>query len=97
MAAKPKILAFAGSLRRHSFNKRVLKTAIRGAEKAGAEVTYVDLADYPMPVYNPDEHEKNGFDPNALKLQELLSRHDGLLIASPEYNGSLPAALKKSD
>jgi len=93
---RPKILAFAGSLREHSLNKRVLKTAIKGAEKAGAEVTYVDLRDYPMPLYNSDEHERDGFDANALKLQGLFVEHDGLLIASPEYNGSLPAALKNA-
>ncbi|MDQ3919836.1 MAG: NAD(P)H-dependent oxidoreductase [Acidobacteriota bacterium] len=93
---RPKILAFAGSLRERSLNKRVLKTAIRGAEKAGAEVTYIDLRDYPMPIYNSDDHEKDGFDENALRLQGLLVEHDGLLIASPEYNGSLPAALKNA-
>lgn len=94
MTKKPKIMAFAGSLREHSFSKRVLKTAIKGAEKAGGEVTFVDLRDYPMPIYNPDDQERNGFDENALRFQGLLTRHDGLLIASPEYNGSLPAALK---
>ncbi|HYY96785.1 MAG TPA: NAD(P)H-dependent oxidoreductase, partial [Pyrinomonadaceae bacterium] len=93
---RPKILAFAGSLRQHSLNKRVLKTAISGAEKAGAEVTYIDLRDYPMPIYNSDDHERGGFDANALRLQGLLVEHDGLLIASPEYNGSLPAALKNA-
>jgi chromate reductase, NAD(P)H dehydrogenase (quinone) len=93
---KPRILAFSGSLREHSLNKRVLKTAIKGAEKAGAEVTYVDLRDYPMPIYNPDEEEEKGMNENALRFQELLSQHDGLLIASPEYNGSLPAVLKNA-
>jgi chromate reductase len=96
MTRSPKILAFAGSLREHALSKRVLKIAIKGAEKAGAEVTYVDLRDYPMPIYNLDEHEKNGFDENALAFQGLLTQHDGLLIASPEYNGSLPAALKNA-
>ena len=93
---RPKILAFAGSLRQHSLNKRVLKTAVVGAEKAGAEVTYIDLRDYPMPIYNSDDHEREGFDPNALKLQGFLVEHDGLMIASPEYNGSLPAVLKNA-
>jgi NAD(P)H-dependent FMN reductase len=93
---RPKILAFAGSLREHSLNKRVLKTAIKGAENAGAEVTYIDLRDYPMPLYNSDDHERDGFDEHALRLQGLLVEHDGLLIASPEYNGSLPAALKNA-
>ena len=96
MAKKPKILAFAGSLREHSYSKRVVKTAMKGAEKAGAEVTYIDLRDYPMPLYNADEHEQNGFDANALKFQRLLGEHDGFLIASPEYNGSLSGALKNA-
>jgi chromate reductase, NAD(P)H dehydrogenase (quinone) len=94
--SKPRVLAFAGSLRRASLNKRVLKAAIKGAERAGAEVTHIDLRDYPMPVYNSDDHERDGFDANALRLQGLLVEHDGLLVASPEYNGSLPAALKNA-
>jgi len=94
MTKKPKILAFSGSLREHSLNKRVLKTAISGAENAGAEVTYIDLRDYPMPIYNPDDQEENGMDENALRLQGLLVQHDGFLIASPEYNGSISSALK---
>ncbi len=94
MAKKPKILAFAGSLREHSYSKRVVKTAVKGAKAAGAEVTYIDLREFPMPIYNADDHEKDGFDANAAKLQKLLSEHDGLLIASPEYNGSVPGGLK---
>ncbi|MCY7377289.1 MAG: NAD(P)H-dependent oxidoreductase [Pyrinomonadaceae bacterium] len=96
MTKQPKILAFAGSLREHSYSKRVVKTAIKGAEAAGAEVTYIDLRDYPMPIYNSDDHEKDGFSANALKFQKLLAAHDGLLIASPEYNGSLSGALKNA-
>lgn len=91
-----KILAFAGSLREHSYNKRVLKTAIKGAEKAGATVTCIDLRDYPMPLYNADEQEKDGFPEYALAFQRLLSEHQGLLIATPEYNGSLPGSLKNA-
>lgn len=93
---QPKILAFAGSLRQHSFNKRVLKVAIKGIEIAGGEATYIDLNDFPMPIYNADDHANNGFDENAFKLQGLLARHDGLLIATPSYNGSLSAALKNA-
>ena len=94
MKRKSKILAFAGSLREHSYTKRVLQVAIQGAEKAGGEVTFVDLRDYPMPIYNPDDQARDGFDAKALEFQRLLTEHEGLLIASPEYNGSLPAALK---
>ena len=96
MAQQAKILAFAGSLREHAYSKRVLKTAIKGAENAGARVTYVDLRDYPMPIYNQDDEEKDGFPENAGKFQKLLSEHDGLLIVSPEYNGSLTGVLKNA-
>lgn len=94
MARQTKILAFAGSLREKSYNKRVLKVAIEGAKQAGAEVTYIDLKDYPMPIYNSDLQDTQGFPPIAAALQRLLLEHDGLMIASPEYNASLPAALK---
>lgn len=96
MAKKPKILAFAGSLREHSYSKRIVKTAMNGATAAGAEVTFVDLRDYPMPIYNEDDHKRDGFSENALKFQKLLAVHDGLLVASPEYNGSLSGALKNA-
>ena len=91
-----KILAFAGSLRKNSLNKRLLNVAVEGARSAGGVVTVVDLADLPMAIYNADDHESTGFDANALKFQELLKDHDGLLIASPEYNGSVPGGLKNA-
>lgn len=96
MAKKPKILAFAGSLREHSYSKRVVKTAMKGAIDAGADVTFVDLKDYPMPIYNEDDHKAEGFGENALAFQKLLGESDGFLICSPEYNGSIPGALKNA-
>jgi chromate reductase, NAD(P)H dehydrogenase (quinone) len=91
----PKILAFAGSLRKNAYSKRVLNVAVAGARQAGADVTTIDLGDYPMPIFNFDEYEKK-FDDNALRFQDILSEHDGLLIASPEYNGSLPGGMKNA-
>ncbi len=96
MSKNPKILAFAGSLREKSYNKRVLKVAMEGAKNAGAEVTFVDLKDYPMPLYNADLQDTQGFPPIAAAFQRLLLEHNGLLIASPEYNASLPAVLKNA-
>src|SRR4051794_20991930 len=92
----PKILAFAGSLREKSYNRRVLAVAVEGAKRAGAEIDTVDLRDYRMPLFNPDYIAANGFDPAALRFQELLSKYNGLLIATPEYNGSVPGALKNA-
>lgn len=91
-----KILAFAGSLRKNSLNKRVLNIAVEGARSAGGNVTVIDLADFPMAIYNADDHESNGFDAHALRFQEILEEHDGLLIASPEYNASVPGGLKNA-
>ncbi len=96
MSKTPKILALAGSLREKSYNKRVLKIAIEGARNAGAEVAYLDLKDYPLPIYNQDLETNQGFPPIATALQKLLLEHDGLLIASPEYNASIPAVLKNA-
>lgn len=96
MAKKPRILALTGSLRKNSYSERIVKTAARGAERAGAEVNYIDLLDYPLPLYNHDEAGKDGFSRNAAELQKLLAQHDGLLVASPEYNGSLTGALKNA-
>ena len=96
MSKKPKILAFAGSSREKSYTRRVLKVAVEGARQAGAEVTYIDLKDYPMPLYSADLQEAQGFPPIANALQKLLLEHDGLMIASPEYNASLPAVLKNA-
>jgi NAD(P)H-dependent FMN reductase len=90
----PKILAFAGSFREKSYNKRVLAIAADGARARGSQVDIVDLRDYHMPVFCPDEIEQNGFHPTALKLQELLSGYQGLLIATPEYNASVPGGMK---
>ena len=96
MTITPKILAFAGSLREGSLNKKVLQNAVAGARAAGAEVTVIDLRDFDMPIYDADNHEKQGFPPNAVKLQDLLLENNGLLICSPEYNGSLPGGMKNA-
>lgn len=96
MSKQPKILAFAGSLREKSYNKRILKIAVEGARATGAEVTYIDLKDYPLPIYNEDLETRQGFPPIATAFQKLLLEHDGLLVASPEYNASIPAVLKNA-
>lgn len=94
MSYTPKILAFAGSLRSGSLNKKTVKVAIKGAIAAGAEVTYIDLKDYPLPVYDGDIEAESGLPENAVKLQEIMSAHDGFLISSPENNSSVPGAFK---
>lgn len=94
MVYRPKILAFAGSLRKDSYNKKLVKIAIRGAEDAGAQVTYIDLKDYPLPIYDQDIEDSSGLPENALKLKKLMLEHDGFLLSCPEYNSSMPAVFK---
>ena len=94
MTYQPKILAFAGSLRKDSFNKKLVKIAVKGALDAGAQVTYIDLKDFPLPVYDADIENSQGLPENALKLKELMLSHDGFLISCPEYNSSMSAAFK---
>lgn len=94
MGQKPKILAFAGSLRKGSSNKKLIKIAIEGAKAAGAEVTYIDLKDYPMPIYDQDIEESEGIPANVQKIKDLMVSHQGFLIAAPEYNSSISAVLK---
>ena len=93
--AAPKILAFAGSLRVGSYNKQLIRIAVDGARQAGADVTLVDLRDYPLPVFDEDL-EAQGTPENALKLKQLFLDHQGLMISSPEYNSSLSGVLKNT-
>ena len=92
----PRILAFCGSLRRDSFNQKLATIAAAGAREAGAEVTVIALRDFPLPVFDEDLEAAKGLPAEAKKLKQLFLEHDGLIIASPEYNGSLPAALKNA-
>jgi chromate reductase len=94
--AQPRILAFAGSTRSESFNKRLVKIAAQGARDAGADVTLLDLRDLPMPIFDEDLETREGAPPNASRLKEILLAHQGLLISSPEYNSSITAVLKNS-
>jgi len=96
MAHTPKILAFAGSLRSGSYNKKLVKAAAKGAEAAGAEVTYLDLRELELPMYDGDLEDSQGLPAGGRRFKELLLAHDGLLIASPEYNSSISGALKNA-
>jgi chromate reductase len=96
MASTPKILAFAGSTRIDSYNKKLVKIAAAGAKAAGAEVTYIDLRDLPLPLFDEDLEAQQGLPANARTFKDLMISHQGLLIASPEYNSSLTAVLKNA-
>lgn len=91
-----KILAFSGSLRAESFNQKLVNIAAEGAREAGAQVTVISLKDFPMPLYDQDLEDASGKPEKAKELKKLFLEHDALLIASPEYNSMISAALKNA-
>ncbi len=91
-----RILAFAGSVRRESFNKLALAIAVRGAEAAGAAVTVVELAEFALPLFDQDLEAAEGLPAGAKRLKELFLENDGLLLACPEYNSSITPLLKNT-
>ena len=91
-----KLLAFSGSLRKHSFNQSIVIAASDGVIAAGAEVTVVHLQDYIAPLFNEDDEAISGIPESARKLKKLMMEHDGFLIATPEYNSTFSAALKNA-
>ena len=94
--ATPKILAFAGSLRAESFNRKAVTVAAGGARAAGAEVTLIDFRDFPMPIYDGDLEASEGLPGPAREFKQLLMAHHGVLVATPEYNSQFPALLKNA-
>ncbi len=92
----PKILMFAGSARKASTNKQLAALVASTAKAAGAEVTLIDLKDFEMPIYDGDLEGDTGLPDNAKRLKQLFVEHDGLFIASPEYNSSFSPLLKNA-
>ena len=91
-----RILAFAGSTREGSFNKKLLAIAIAAARANGAEVTRVDLKDLALPLYDGDLEASQGLPAHAKNFKRMMIEHDALLIASPEYNSAVSGVLKNA-
>lgn len=92
----PRVLVFAGSTRSGSFNKKLARLAADDARQAGAEVTLLDLRDYPMPLYDGDLEAAEGVPAPAQELKRLFKAHQGLVLACPEYNSSITGVLKNT-
>lgn len=92
----PKILVFAGSIRSGAFSGKTADVAQKELALQGAEVTRISLADYPLPLMDEDLEREEGIPENAYRLGRLFDAHDGILIATPEYNGSIPPLLKNT-
>ena len=93
---QPKILVFAGSIRTGALSGKLAALAAREIALADGEVTTISLADYPLPIYDGDHETGKGVPENAKKLARLIASHNGVFIATPEYNHSLPPLLKNT-
>jgi chromate reductase len=96
MPVTPRILVLAGSVRSGAYSGRTADIAQKQLALQGADVTRISLADYPLPIMDEDLEERDGVPENAYKLARLIDTHDALLIATPEYNGSMPPLLKNT-
>jgi chromate reductase len=92
----PKILVIPGSLREKSYNVRLAALASKELILADVDVTRISLVDYPLPIYDADSAEKSDPPQNAVKLKRLMSAHQGVFIASPEYNASIAPLIKNT-
>lgn len=92
----PKILCFSGSTRTGAFSTQTMHAAANAIAETGATVTTLSLGDYDMPIVNQDLEREKGIPEAAMRLARMIAAHDGLLIASPEYNASIPPLLKNT-
>ena len=91
-----RLLFFAGSAREGSYNKKLARLGRHVAEANGIEAVFVDLKDYPMPIYNGDLEAAEGPPERARAFKALLGEYEGVFIASPEYNASVTPLLKNT-
>lgn len=91
-----KLLFLSGSTRKDSFNKKLAILGSKIALGRGVDAEFIDLLDFPMPIYNGDDESASGLPENAIKLKQLFIECDGFFMASPEYNSSISALLKNT-
>lgn len=96
MTKSPNLLFLAGSARAASQNKRLARLGAELAKEEGFGATFVDLADYPLPLYDGDIEATEGLPEKARALEALLQTHNGVFISCPEYNSSITPLLKNT-
>ena len=91
-----KVLVFAASLRRASLNQRLAQLAAAVVEEQGGSADLAAMRDFDCPSYDGDVERESGAPPGAQRLRERLVATDAFIIASPEYNASMPGCLKNA-
>lgn len=94
MSGSLRILGVSGSLRKESFNTRLL-AALQPLAPEGMQIDAFDgLGD--LPLYNQDLDLRSGGPDPVNRWRSAISEADGLIIVSPEYNGSIPGVVKNA-
>ena len=92
--SKLNVLVFAASLRADSLNRRLAALAARIAAQHGATVDHASIRDFDVPSYNGDLEQSVGIPQGAAEFKRRLDQCDAFIVASPEYNGSMPGLFK---
>jgi NAD(P)H-dependent FMN reductase len=87
-------LIFGASLRKESLNDRLASLAARIVEEKGGTVVRASMHDFDCPSYDGDMETSSGIPTGADRFRSRLLSTDGFIVASPEYNASMPGVLK---
>ena len=90
-----KLLIFAGSTRKNSWNRKLANATAALARESEVQVTHIELADFDIPMYNADL-EAEGTPADVIRLKGIMYEHPAWIICTPEYNASYPALLKNT-
>lgn len=91
-----RFLVFSASLREGSLNTRLAELAATTIEGDGGTVDRASMAQFDCPTYSQDTQAREGFPPGAEELHRCLQACDAFVVASPEYNASMPGGLKNA-
>lgn len=89
-------LIFGASLRRASLNDRLASLAATVVERHGGAVDRAHMADFVCPPYDADVEQEEGYPEGAERFRDRIRAADAFIIASPEYNSSIPGVLKNT-
>jgi chromate reductase, NAD(P)H dehydrogenase (quinone) len=89
-----KLLVFAGSLRKESLNDQLASLAAQVVAKHGGTADRACIADFDAPHFDQDIETEEGIPAGARAFADRLNAADGLIVASPEYNASMPGVVK---
>ncbi len=92
--ASIKVIGIAGSLREGSYSRKVIQLALKGAAERGAETQLIDLRNYQLVFYGATTESE--YPQDVFKLREEVKKAQGIMLATPEYHGSLSGVLKNA-